>query len=256
MLTRPERFANNGLERQTGWNREMSYLGAKQSGSVDALTQLWEQAVSALGAVTILLLLLFFLSMLFIAVIVALSIRNHKFYFPRFILASFSFADRVIRGACRLVRLNDAELSTFFVNLHNRMTEAKFSSTAIEDRAIFLPHCLRSAKCPADLTPEGLVCKHCGKCPLDGSTKELEGMGYRVFIVPGSTFVGRMAKKYRYKAMIGVGCPKEIRDGLRSADKIGLVAMGVVNKTDGCIETIAEWPELRRVASLKTPSTE
>ena len=232
----------------------MYYLAAMQSRDVDTLSQLWEQAVSALGAATVLLLLLFFISVLFITIIVALSIRNHKFYFPRLILASFSFADRVIRGTCRLVSLNDSELSTFFVNLHNRMTEAEFSKTAIEDRAIFLPHCLRSAKCPAELTPEGLVCKHCGRCPLDKSTKELEGMGYRVFVVPGSTFVGRMAKKYRYKAIIGVGCPKEIRDGLRSADKIGLIAMGVVNKTDGCIETIADWPELLRVASLPASS--
>jgi hypothetical protein len=29
--------------------------------------------------------------------------------------------------------------------------------------------------------------------------------------------------------------------------------MGVVNKTDGCIETLADWPELISVASLRTP---
>jgi hypothetical protein len=78
-------------------------------------------------------------------------------------------------------------------------------------------------------------------------------MGYKVFIVPGSTFIGRMCKKYLPQAIIGVGCLMEIKEGLEFADKIGLIAMGVVNKTDGCIETLADWPELISVASLRTP---
>jgi hypothetical protein len=31
--------------------------------------------------------------------------------------------------------------------------------------------------------------------------------------------------------------------------------MGVVNKTDGCVETLANWPELMAVASLRMPKT-
>jgi hypothetical protein len=80
-------------------------------------------------------------------------------------------------------------------------------------------------------------------------------MGYKVFIVPGSTFIGRMVKKYLPRAIIGVGCLREIKDGLDFADKIGVVVMGVVNKTDGCIETLADWPELMSVATLGTPKS-
>jgi hypothetical protein len=149
--------------------------------------------------------------------------------------------------------LKDQELTIFFIHLHNRMSESDFSKVPMEDRAIFLPHCLRSSKCPAELTSEGLNCKHCGGCDLDRSINELEAMGYKVFIVPGSTFIGRMCKKYLPQAIIGVGCLMEIKEGLEFADKIGLIAMGVVNKTDGCIETLADWPELISVASLRTP---
>ena len=217
---------------------------------MDAISQLWSQVVTTLGQLMVLFLGLFFLAVFVIAIIVILSVRNHKFYFPRLLLAGFSFPERVMRGFCRLMRLKENELSLFFVGLHNRTNEDRFSRVAVGDRAVFLPHCLRSAKCPAALTPEGLDCKHCGRCALDQSTKRLEGMGYRVFIVPGSTFVKRMAQKYGYRAIIGVGCPREIRDGLKSADKAGLISMGVVNRTDGCIETVADWPELMRVASL------
>ncbi len=217
------------------------------------LSQLWNEAVATMGAVTVLLFFLFLLIAFFIAIIVILSIKRNKFYFPRLLLAGFALTGRVMQGVCRLVSLKESDLTAFFIRLHNRMNEDEFSKVAIAERAVFLPHCLRSALCPATLTPEGLTCRHCGRCHLDRSTAELDKMGYRVFIVPGSTFIRRMAEKYKYRAIIGVGCLKEIKDGLKSADRIGLIAMGVVNKTDGCIETTADWPELIRVASLGAP---
>lgn len=208
-----------------------------------------------MGEVTVLLLSLALLLILSVAAIVFLSIKHGKFYSPRLLQVAFEFMEGMVRSVCKSMGLKDTELSIFFISLHNRMKEDDFSKIAIKDRAIFLPHCLRSSKCPAELTPEGLGCKHCGRCDLDHSIKELEAMGYRVFIVPGSTFIGRMAKKYGPRAIIGVGCHREVTDGLKFADKIGLIAMGVVNKTDGCVETLADWPELMRVASLKAPKT-
>ena len=218
-------------------------------------SQFWSQALMTLGAVTVILLLLATVLVLFIACVVFLSIKHGKFIFPRLLRTAFENMETVLRQVCRLMGLKDKDLTIFFIHLHNRMSESDFSKVAMEDRAIFLPHCLRSSKCPAELTPEGLNCKHCGGCDLDRSINELEAMGYRVFIVPGSTFIGRMCKKYLPRAIIGVGCLMEIKEGLEFADKIGLIAMGVVNKTDGCIETLTDWPELLSVASLRTPKT-
>lgn len=208
-----------------------------------------------LGAVTVLLFLLTTLLVLFIASIVFLSIKHGKFIFPGLLKTAFENMETVLRNVCRLMGLKEQELTIFFIHLHNRMSESDFSKVAMEDRAIFLPHCLRSSKCPAELTPEGLNCKHCGGCDLDHSINELEAMGYKVFIVPGSTFIGRVCKKYLPGAIIGVGCLMEIKEGLEFADRVGLVAMGVVNKTDGCIETLADWPELISIASLRAPKT-
>lgn len=215
----------------------------------------WTEVLSIIGAVTVLLLMLVVLLVLFIVSVVFLSIKHGKFYSPRLLRAGFEYMEKMMRSACRLFGLKDSELTFFFIQLHNTMSESDFSNIPTEDRAIFLPHCLRSAKCPAELTPEGLLCEHCGRCDLDHSIKELEGMGYKVFIVPGSTFIGRMVKKYLPRAIIGVGCLREVKEGLEFGDKIGVIVMGVVNKTDGCIETLADWPELMKVSSLGTPKT-
>ncbi len=79
---------------------------------------------------------------------------------------------------------------------------------------------------------------------------DLLQLGYRVFIVPGSTFIKRMARKYRPRAIIGVGCLVEVKDGIDMADRMGITAIGVVNLKDGCVETIADWVALRDAALL------
>ncbi|MDD1771969.1 MAG: DUF116 domain-containing protein [Methanomassiliicoccales archaeon] len=204
---------------------------------------------------TILFLVLFLLFIVCIAGVVLLSIKHDKFYFPRLMRAGFKFMDGVVRSVCKFAGVEDNKLTVFFIRLHNSMSESDFANTDFKDRAIFLPHCLRSSQCPANLTPEGLFCKHCGKCELDHTIDELEGMGYKVFIVPGSTFINRMVKKYLPRAIIGVGCIREVKDGLEFADKIGVIVMGVINKTDGCVETLADLQELMSIAMLRSPHT-
>jgi len=88
------------------------------------------------------------------------------------------------------------------------------------------------------------------ECTVGENSAWLEGLGYRVFIVPGSTFIKRMVKKYRPKAIIGVGCLMEVKDGIDMSDRIGITAIGVVNFKDGCVETVADWAGVRDAALL------
>lgn len=66
-----------------------------------------------------------------------------------------------------------------------------------------------------------------------------------------------MVKKYHPRAIIGVGCLMEVKDGIDMSDRIGIVAIGVVNLKDGCVETVADWGGAVRDAALlgiKPPS--
>ena len=65
----------------------------------------------------------------------------------------------------------------------------------------------------------------------------------------GSTFIKRMVK-YHLQAIIGVGCLMEVKEGIDMADRIGLIAIGVVNFKDGCVETVADWTGVRDAALL------
>ncbi|NLA32104.1 MAG: DUF116 domain-containing protein [Methanomicrobiales archaeon] len=219
-------------------------------------TEIWVGLMTLIGEVTFFLVLGMVLAAITLAIIATASITRGKFYLPRILIPGMVLLEGLVKAFCKLLGLDDKDLITFFITLRNTMNKQAFAETPLERRAIFLPHCLRSAECPAHLTPEGLKCRRCGRCPVGENVEWLEGIGYHVFIIPGSTFVKRMVKKYRPQAIIGVGCLMEVKEGIDMADRMGLTAIGVVNFKDGCVETIADWTGVRDAAliGIESPS--
>ncbi|MCQ8894759.1 MAG: DUF116 domain-containing protein [Methanolinea sp.] len=209
-----------------------------------------EGIVFLVGEITILILLGFFFFSLLLVGISILSISSGKLYFPRFLKAGMVLVEGFAKALFRLFGIEDSEILTFFIKLHNTMNKKSFAEIPVRERAIFFPQCLRSARCPAHLSPEGLACRNCGSCSIGFWNRVLSRMGYRVFIVPGSSFIKRMVRAYHPRAIIGVGCLSEVKDGLEMADKIGLVSMGVVTQKDGCVETSVDWDKVMEVATL------
>jgi hypothetical protein len=207
-----------------------------------------DQVILLLGQIALLILVSLLIIGIVLAILIVFSIRTGRMVFPRLFLAGMALVEGVIRALCGLLGVDDRELTEFVVRLHNRLNQAKFDRIPAKDKAIFLPQCLRSAKCPAHLTPEGLMCQRCMLCEIGRSIDHLEAQGYKVHIVPGSTFIKRIVKADRPKAIIGEGCLMEVREGLVLADRLGLVAMGVITMKDGCIETLVDWTELDDVA--------
>jgi hypothetical protein len=187
----------------------------------------------------------------FLLVVLSLySIRSGKMILPGFLKAGLVLLEGLSKAIFHLFRLEDKEMQKFFILLHNTINKKAFSAIPVHERAIFFPQCLRSARCPAHLTPEGLMCRSCGQCEIGHQRLLLEELGYRIFVVPGSSFIKRMVKKYRPRAIIGVGCLTEVKEGIEMSDKMGLVALGVVNFKEGCVETIANWDEIFEAAVL------
>ncbi len=209
------------------------------------------QGIFALiGELTILFILANLLLAFVLVAISLYSIRKGKLYFPEFLRAGLVFVEGTMKSIFRLLGLEDREMLAFFIKLQNSMNKNAFERVPVKDRAIFLPQCLRSSKCPAHLTPEGLKCRSCGQCSVGEARRILEKMGYRIFIVPGSSFIKRMVKKYRPKAIIGVGCLSEVKEGIDMADRMGIVVMGVVTAKEGCVETLVNWSDVYEMASL------
>lgn len=207
-------------------------------------------AIFIIGEITVIVLFGLFFLALFLVALTFYSIRKGKLIFPGFLKAGLVLVEGLSKALFRLFGLEDKEMMTFFIQVHNTMSRKAFEAIPIRERAIFFPQCLRSAKCPANLTPEGLKCIRCGQCSVTEAIRLLELLGYRLFIVPGSSFIKRMVKKYRPRAIIGVGCLSEVKEGLDMSDKLGLVALGVVTEREGCVETSVNWDDVFGVALI------
>lgn len=210
----------------------------------------WTDVLQLIGEITVFLVLGLFLLALAWVLIATLSIRSGKVHLPRLISSGFIVLEGGIRALCGLVGLEDRELVTFFIKVHNSMNLRRFGQIPVSDRAIFLPQCLRSSRCPAHLTPEGLHCQRCGQCTVGEARSALERLGYRVFIVPGSSFIQRMVRKYHPQGLIGAGCIIEVKEGLEMCDRLGICSLGVVTLKDGCVETLINWSDVFELATL------
>ena len=215
-------------------------------------TPWWDQLIYLIGEVTLFVFLFMIIVPLIMSFIIFISIHNRRFYAPRLLKAGLVMAEGMIKAFCRLLGLEDQELTAFFIRLHNTLSTTSFEEVPVKERAIFIPQCMRASDCPAHLTPEGLICRRCGRCEVGENIDHLEEIGYMVWIAPGSTLIKRMFKKYHPKAIIGIGCLMEVKEGLEMCDKAGVIGMGVVTMRDGCVETAVNWPDVYDVALLGT----
>ena len=213
-------------------------------------TILWNSTMILLGEATLLAVVFLVAMALILLAIALLSVRNGHLYLPRIMKPWFFLLEGLVKAICRFFGLDDRDLISFSIKLQNSMNKKSFEGVPVGKRAVFLPQCLRSARCPGNLTPEGIWCQGCGLCTTGEAIRALLGMGYRVFIVPGSSFIKRMVKKYRPEGIIGVGCILEVKEGLDLCDWLGIPGMGVVTLKDGCVETCVNWSEVLDVAAL------
>lgn len=184
-----------------------------------------------------------------------ISMRRGRFYLPWLLRPGLIMLEGLAKTIWKIGKVDDREISAFSIRMRNQLNRERFSRVPMKDRAVFLPQCLRSSECPSHLTTEGLVCKRCMRCDIGRSIDELEAQGCKVFIVPGSTFLTRMVKKYRPQAIIGVGCLMEVKEGLDMLERKNLLGIGVVTTKDGCVETTLDWSALMEAVTIQ-PSTD
>jgi hypothetical protein len=208
------------------------------------LMEYMDMAFYLLGKAVVILSLLILLVSVIGAILILYSFKTGHFFAARLMLISISLLESVIKAIFWLARADDAIVDDVGVRLRNYINRKKFAKVPFASRFIFMPQCVRSIDCPAKLTPEGIKCIDCGRCSVGEAKKYAESLGYRFFIVPGSSFIKRIIKKYRPEAIVGVGCQMEIKEGLDMCHSYDIPAIGVPLSQAGCVSTILDWEKL------------
>jgi len=196
-----------------------------------------DQIFYLIGEIVVFIGLFFMASAVIGAILVLYSYKTGNFFAARPMLVSIIFLESSIKSIFRLARVNEDIVDDVGVSLRNNINRKEFLRVPKRERVIFIPQCLRSINCPAKLTPEGIKCLACGLCGISEAKKYSEELGYKFFVVPGSSFIKRIVKKYRPRAIVGVGCQMEIKEGLDMCRGHGIPAVGVPLSQAGCVAT-------------------
>ncbi len=142
---------------------------------------------------------------------------------------------KTLKSALRVLGIKPENIDKLYIELKNSINEDMFSKIPPKDKVVFIPQCLRNSKrCKAKLTGLGYKCMSCCRCRARKIREKGESLGYRVFIVPGDSMVFNIVRKFKPKAVFGIGCLKEL---VIAAEEIGIPAMAVELSKDGCVDT-------------------
>jgi hypothetical protein len=125
------------------------------------------------------------------------------------------------------------KLDAMMVALKNRANQERFKRS--RRRLLLAPQCLRHLECPAPSTRRGILCQRCGQCKVAAILGDAEPLGYRFYLLTGSSFVPRIVQDEEADAALLVACPYECNKVMMALGR--LATYGVALERDGCVST-------------------
>lgn len=202
-----------------------------------------------IGKITVLVLIVMFL-INFAAVVLGLySIRKKRIIFPKFVLFTLYFFYSPVRYIFSKFSIRESLIDEILIEIQNAVYIENFRKNDAR-KIILIPQCMRNKNCKARCDPVlGYDCKKCGLCDIGTIIEEAEKRNYKVFIVPGGSFIKKIIKEYKPTSCIGVACPIELSEAMVIGTKIPV--QGIYLNKDGCFETSVNIDELIKKMEIK-----
>lgn len=162
-------------------------------------------------------------------------IKQERLIFPRLLLFTMDVFYGLFKKFAGNVGVDEKIVDQIGVEVRNKVNEKSFNQIDDKDKVLILPHCLRSPKCEAKLNSTGLHCTDCNRCVIGVLKNKAEDRGYNVFIIPGSTFLKKIAKENKFKAVLGVACYQDLNLAMMKLSDFH--CQGVPLLKDGCVCT-------------------
>jgi hypothetical protein len=185
-----------------------------------------------------------------VAAFVISSIRKKHLYCLWMLRPVYLLSKTAAQTDRKMFEIDDTKITSILIQLKNNVNRDVIAMNPVEKLIVLPPHCLRSTKCQAHLTPLGIKCPDCGKYDLRVATSALTDTGYTEFIIPKSTYIKHLLKQLHPKAMNGIGCQTEIEQFRELAQKNGMITMIIVMKSDDRAKTAIAWEEEFEIASI------
>lgn len=187
------------------------------------------------GQTLVIIVIVLFILLISALILGRTLLKKNILIFPRLIIFVLDVFYSPLKSLARSLGFDESMVDHIGVEVRNKVNEKKFNEIEPEDKIIVFPHCLRNPKCEAILDETGLVCDCCGKCAIGIIKPKAEKMGYKVFVIPGSTFVKKIVKNNKFKSVLGVACYEDLN--LTMMKLSDFAPQGVLLSRTGCFKT-------------------
>lgn len=175
----------------------------------------------------------------------AYSFKKQRILFPNFVLFILYLFYGPAKWICRIFGIRDTLVDEILVEVRNAAMLVGFRKIK-NGRVIFLPQCLRHPNCKARCDPLiGYECKMCGLCDIGSICKAAKERNFKVYVIPGGSFVKKIIKTNRPESCIGVACYPELSESMQGASPF-MIVQGVSLLQDGCYNTKVDVEEVIR----------
>ncbi len=195
---------------------------------IDSFYMFVGQLVVFLIVIIAILIIIFLILALFMA-------KKNQIKFPRFLLYIVDLLYSPLKTIAHFLNLDDHLIDDIAIKVRNDLNKEQYKKIPADKTLIFLPHCLRHKDCPATLQKEGLNCTECGLCSIGVIKKKAEPMGYKLYIVPGSSFVKKIVMENKFQTVLGVACHEDLNQMMMLLSDF--YPQGVLLEKTGCFET-------------------
>ena len=195
-----------------------------------------------LGQILVLVVVIIVILFIIVLIFGKFIVKIEGNVFPKFILFVVDLLYSPFKTIARLLKMDEHYIDNLAIRVRDDINKEKFKKVPAEKTLIFLPHCLRHKNCPATLQKEGLNCTKCGLCSIGVIKKKADPLGYKTYIVPGSSFVKKIVRENKFKAVIGVACHEDLNQVMMLLSDF--CPQGVLLKKTGCFETTVNVKEV------------
>ena len=195
-----------------------------------------------LGQILVLVVVIIVILFIIVLIFGKFIVKIEGNVFPKFILFVVDLLYSPFKTIARLLKMDEHYIDNLAIRVRDDINKEKFKKVPAEKTLIFLPHCLRHKNCPATLQKEGLNCTKCGLCSIGVIKKKADPLGYKTYIVPGSSFVKKIVRENKFKAVIGVACHEDLNQVMMLLSDF--CPQGVLLKKTGCFETTVDVKEV------------
>ncbi|MDR2624555.1 MAG: DUF116 domain-containing protein [Methanobrevibacter sp.] len=165
-------------------------------------------------------------------------LKRNTLIFPKLVLFALDFLYSPLKNLSKALGFDDIMVDHIGVEIRNQVNEKKFEDVDNKKKILVFPHCLRDPSCEATLNETGLVCSDCGKCAIGVIKPKAEEIGYKVFIIPGSTFVNKIVKENDFDSVLGIACYEDLNKSMMKLSNFN--PQGVLLSRTGCFKTAVD----------------